>query len=180
MELKKIKKMNKKADLLSLLYIVVLIFVIGVVFVMSNNLNNRLFLKIEQNLNESKTLNESTAIPAIQKIRTKENVMWDYGFLGIFMGAIIALGLTAYSTRISPVFYWIYGIISLVVLMVAVILSNTWQKLAENPQTVDTITRFPITNFILGTYYPTIFTAILILFMVLLFGKTSDNSEGLV
>ena len=170
---------NKRGDIASILFIVIFLVFIGFVFIMVNNLNHRLLTQMETTLENSEQFQNSTAIETTAEIRSKDDRVWDYAFLGIFMGCIIALGMTAYSTRVSPVFYWIYGILGLAVLLAGTLLSNLWQSMAETPEMVESIARFPITDFILGTYYPTIITAILILVMILLFGKTPDNLEGI-
>ena len=108
---------------------------------------------------------------------SNQSKMWDYAFLGIFMGCMIAIGVSAYAVRISPIFYWVYGLMSLFVLAMGVLLSNAWQELAAEPEFAVTLTRFTIMNTMLGSWFPTIVTAIIILFMIVLFGK-SPGQEG--
>jgi len=106
--------------------------------------------------------------------------VWDYAFLGIFFGVLIALGLTAYAIRISPIFYWIYGLMSLFVLVTGVIVSNVWQEAVANPEFVTTLARFPITNAILGSYYPLVVVAIIMIAMIVIFGKPFGREEGYI
>jgi len=61
--------------------------------------------------------------------------------------------------------------LSLVGLVLAVIASNIWQEMAANPEFATTITRFPIMDAILGTYYPTFIIGVVVVVMILLFGK---------
>ena len=170
--------MNKRGDIASVFFIVVLLFIIGVVFVMTNNLNHRLLVKMEVVMNDSNTMNDSVAIERAEQIKQKDDSVWDYAFLGLFIGSLIALGMTAYATRFSIVFFWIYVILGIIVLVVGTMLSNFWQAMAENPEMTETIARFPITNTILGSYYPLVVTGILMFIMGLLFAKTPENLEG--
>lgn len=172
-------KKDKKGDIESIIFIVVMLFVIGVVFLLTNDLTHKLLTKMEGTLNSSESLNSTYTLDRVQTIRDKNDYVWDYGFLVLFMGSLLALGLTAYSSRISPVFFWFYVILCMVVLALGVILSNTWQELASNSAMAEVIVRFPITNFILGTYYPTIITGVIMFVIGLLFGKTPDNQEGM-
>ena len=87
------------------------------------------------------------------------------------MAYIILIGIFSYQTPINPIFFWISVILAMFWLFVGTLLSNLWQGIAEQPQLADTIARFPIMNAILGSYYPTIVTFILIIGMILLFGK---------
>lgn len=168
---------NKKGDFESMIYVVILIFIIGFIFIFVNRLNHQFSITTESIFNSSDQLKNSSAIPALQKIRNTEDNAWDYGFLAIYIGCILSLGVSAYSTRIHPIFYIIYGVLGLFVLVVGVMLSNAWQSAAENPEMTETITRFPITNFLLGSYAPLAITFMLVVFMVLLFGKTPDSEK---
>lgn len=170
--------MNNKGDFQSLLYIVIMIFVIGFIFIFVNRLNNQFSLTTEGIFNSTAEFQNSSAISAMEKIRTVDNSAWDYAFLAIYIGSIAALCVTAYSTRISAVFFWVYGLLSLGILAVGVMLSNAWQATAENVEMASTVARFPITNFILGSYAPLAVTVIIVIVMILLFGKTPDNNGG--
>jgi peptidoglycan/LPS O-acetylase OafA/YrhL len=163
--------MNKKGDFESIIYVVIIIFVIGVILFYMNHVSDQLYTNLDEYFNESDTYNDSVALEAVQDIHEVENEVWDYAFLALVMGYVLALLLSAFSTRITPVFYWIYGILSLVGLVLAVIASNIWQEMAANPEFAVTITRFPIMNAILGTYYPTFIMGVMVVVMILLFGK---------
>lgn len=167
--------MNKKGDFESLLYLVIMIFVLGFIFIFTNTLNSKLSIAEESIFNSSTDFQNSSAIPALQKIRTVDNYAWDYGFLALYIGSIAALAVSAYSTRISTIFYWVYGLLSLGVLAVGVMLSNTWQATVDNPQMTEAVSHFPITNFLLGTYAPIAVTAMIMVVMILLFGKTPEQ-----
>lgn len=58
-----------------------------------------------------------------------------------------------------------------------VMLSNIWQEAAADPEFAVTLTRFPITNAILGSYFPLIVTGIIVLAMLFIFGKP-PGQEG--
>ena len=167
--------MNKKGDFASIVFAVVTIFVIGVVFLLTSQLKGEIYSSLQSNLNES--FEDTEALTALAEIKETEQVIWDYAFMGIFLGMFMVLGLTAYSVRISPVFYWIYGLMCLTVLATGVIVSNIWQKLAAAPEFAVTITQFPMTNAVLGSYYPLITTVMIMLAMIFLFGKP-PGEEG--
>lgn len=163
---------NKRGDVASIIYVVMFLIVIGIVVFFLVDLNSELFTEIENALNNTAGLNGTEAVAQATEFKeTNQSRLWDYAFLGIFFGSLIAIGLSAYAVRISPAFYWIYGAISLFVLTMGVVLSNVWQDLATEPEFADTIANFPITNAMLGTYYPLIVTAIIVISMIILFGK---------
>lgn len=169
--------MNKRGDLASILFIIVALFVIGIVFFFVNHMNDKIFTEFESVLNETHSSNE-TSMQVLDSFQATNQNAFDYAFLGVFLGSLIALGLTAYAVRVSPVFFWIYGLMSLVFLIAGVVLSNVWQEATADPTFTTTLTRFPITNAILGTYYPMIVVAILLISMIIMFGKPGGQEEG--
>lgn len=168
--------MNKKADFESILYGIISIVVIGIIIFVASHMNLQIYNKLDNTYFNNTPRNDSQAALALDDIRDVEGSrIWDYGFLAVFIGVLITLGLTGYAVRISPVFYWIYAILSLIVLLVGVFMSNAWQEFSSNSEFSATITRFPITNSLLGTYYPTVATAVIVIVMILLFAKTDEG-----
>lgn len=165
---------NKKADIESLIYIVVFMFAIGIAFFLISNMNSKIFTELDTQLNESH-YNGTQAMTTLESIQTKNSTIWDYAFIGIFLGSILAIGLSAYAVRISPIFFWIYGILSMIVLALGVILSNTWQDFVADPDFATTLSQFPMTNAILGSYYPLATTALIIIMLGFLFGKPPEQ-----
>ncbi len=170
--------MNKKADIISIIYVVMFLFIIGIIFLTVSHLNNEIFMEINSSI--SPQVNHSTPVETMNTLIYSNTNAWDYAFLGIFLGSLIALGLTAYAIRISPVFYWVYGLMSIIVLVLGTILSNAWQDMSDAGELSTTITNFPITDALLGSYYPLIVTVIIILSMVILFGKPPGQQEGFI
>ena len=68
-------------------------------------------------------------------------------------------------------FYFIYGIVVLIGLFVGVALSNAWEVMVETPALAGTVARFPITDAILNNFYPIFITVVIIITMIMLFGK---------
>ena len=157
---------------------VMIIFIVGIIFFFISHLAAQIYEQIEETVTEPK-YNNSVADQVIgDLIDVETSRLWDYAFLFMFFGVFIVLAMTAFATRISAVFFWIYGIISLVVLALSAMLSNIWQEIAATPEFAVTIQRFPIMDTLLGTYYPTVMTGMIMFFMILLFGKTPEGQGG--
>jgi len=169
--------MNKKAQFQTTLLVVITIFIIGIILFFFNHLNNQLYSSLDKYLNESAEYNESEARSSVQRIQTVENSVWDYAFLAIFIGLLIQILMFSFATRANIAFYWLLVLIDIPILIVGVVLSNIWQELAINPEFAVTITRFPITNTLLGTYFPIALTVIFFFGAVILFGK-KPGGEG--
>jgi len=171
---------NKRADFESVVYVVIFLVVIGMAIFTINHLNVEIFTELETHINDSGYEDTEAMTQAGKFLDSNTSNAWDYGFLAIFFGSLMAIALSAYAIRISPVFYWVYGILSIFVLGLGTILSNIWQELAADPTFATTLTRFPIMNTLLGTYYPLMVTVIIVVMMGILFGKPSGQGEGFI
>lgn len=172
-----IKRLNRKGDFSTIIYLVAFLFIVAVVMLFTNKLNGEIFGELEDSLEDE--YNNTESINVLIDIKEKDSSgIWDYAFLGIFLGSLIAIGLSAWAIRISPVFFWIYGIMSLFVLGLGVVLSNVWQDMAADAEFASTISNFAITNMLLGSYYPLIVTGVIILTMGIMFGKPPEGGEA--
>ncbi len=171
---------NKRGQFESVLVAIVTLFIIGILLFFMNHLNNELYGSLDKYFNNSERYANSTAHTTVRDIQEVDNAIWDFAFLAIFVGFIIQMVLLSFATRVSLAFYWIFAIVGIVALLVGTILSNIWQEFAANPEFAVTITRFPITNTILGTYYPIFITGLLLIVIIAIFGKPpGSQTEGL-
>ncbi len=162
---------NKKAQFESKLLAIILIVIVGILLFFFSRVNTELYESLDEYFNESDSYNQSVAQDANLKILSVERSVWDYAFLAIFIGIIIQIILFSFATRINVAFFWLMVLLDIPILIVAVVLSNVWQEIAANPTFAETIVRFPITDAILGTYYPTAALFIIFIGSIVLFGK---------
>ena len=157
---------------------VVLIFITAVILIFTNHVNEKIYGELEEKFEADPSLNATTAHEALQTIHDIEKgSTWDWVFLAIFIGLNIQMLVLSFASRSNAAFFWIFVVLGLIILIIAVILSNTWQTLAENAEFSTTITRFPITNSLLGSKFPMIIMGITYLFMITLFGKFPGQQE---
>ncbi len=107
---------NKKGDIPSLILAVVLIFIVGILLIFFARLRDPLYTALDQYFNDTEdTLNSTEAQAALIKIAKVEQTIWDFAFLAIAFGIVIALIMTAFATRIHVAFFWIYVIVSMTI-----------------------------------------------------------------
>ena len=136
-----------------------------------NHLNEKVYTSLDEYMEDS-PYNQTEAHQATEDFQEIERShIWDYVFLAIFIGLMIQMLIFSFATKTNIAFFWIFILLGIVILIVGVVLSNIWQETASQSEFAETILRFPITNAILGTYYPTVIVAILFLGMIILFGK---------
>ena len=171
LSLKKREKMNKKGQIGTILIVVVTIFIVAILLFFLNHLNERIYTSFDDYFEDSE-FNNTEAHIALEKFQTLERSnMWDWVFLAVFIGLMIQMLVFSFATRINIAFFWIFILVGIVILIVGVMLSNIWQEISTTAEFADTILRFPITDAILGTYFPTVVVAFLFLGMIVLFGK---------
>ena len=164
-------KKNKRGQFESVLLAIISIFVVGIILFFFNHLNNKLYSSFDDYFNTSESLNNSEAHQTVLKIQSVENSVWDYAFLAIFIGLMLNLVIFSFATRISIAFYWIFAVLGIIIFITGLMMSNIWQEMVSNPEFAGTVARFPITNTLLGTYFPTLIVFVLMIFMIVLFGK---------
>lgn len=169
---------NKKGQFMSVLIAVVTIFVVAMILIFMNHVNEKLYGALEENFEDNADLNATEADQTLEKLHDIEQTnIWDWAFLAIFIGLMIQMLIFSFASKTNVAFFWIFVILGIIILIVGVVLSNTWQKLAENSEFADTILRFPITNTILGSGYPMIVVGIIFLTMIVLFGKFPGGEQ---
>lgn len=169
-------KMNNKGDILSIFFAIAVIAAIGIFLLFYTHIFSGFYSRLNTVIADNPNLDETGEVAeTIDDINTVDTNAWDYAFLGIFISYVILIGIFSFSTRISPVFFWIAAIMSMIGLFMGVIFSNIWQEMSSNPEFVTTLTYFPLTDKLLGDYYPTAITFIIVLGLILLFGKPSEG-----
>ena len=122
----------------------------------------------------SETFNQSTqAIEAMEAVEDA-NELWDYVILVIFIGFALAMVILGYFIDVNSVFLPFFIIVLLVGLLVAGVLSYSWDRIADSAIfTAIKTGSFPITNHLmsnLALYY----TIIGVLAMVVTYAKTRN------
>lgn len=169
---------NKKGQLVSIILVVITLFVIGIILFFFNHLNKQVYDSLDKYFEENPDLNNTEAHQATEDLQGIEGSrIWDYAFLAVFFGMMIQMLIFSFASRTNVAFFWLFVISGILILIIAVALSNIWQEMAANPEFATTLTRFTITNTILGTYYPTIITGVMFLGLIILFGKFPGQQE---
>lgn len=176
--MRRIKINQKKGQFSSVILAVVTLFIIGILLFFFNHMNEQMYGSLNDYLEGDPNFNNTEAQQVAEELQgIEQSRIWDYAFLAIFIGIIIQMVILSFATRINVAFFWIFVLLGIIVLIVGTVLSNVWQELSTDPEFATTITRFTITNTVLGTYYPTIVTGIIFIMLLFLFGKFPGGNE---
>lgn len=165
--------MNKRGDVQSIIFAIAIISTIGFLLFFFSLVFDKVYESLEDELSDNPNINATVAVEALGNIRGVEQSAWDYAFLAIAVFYVIAVGVFGFTQRTSPVFFWISVILSILGLFIGVALGSVWQEMAAStdPTMVAAVARFPIMDTLLGTYYPTFATFIILVGLVTLYGK---------
>ncbi len=166
--------LNRKGDATDILLFLVIIFFLAVSFIVVIFAN----VKIQQVISDS-DLNDSSAsediLEAFDIINTKTV---QNGFVLMFAILIIGMLVSAFLIRVHPIFFFFYIITAGFGIFLAVILSNIYQRVIENPQLATVAVQQGMINYVMQNII-----AILIgawaLSMIILFGKLFAGGGGL-
>ena len=169
---------NKRGQIESIILLVITIVIIGIIVFFANHVNRQIYSSLNDKFQEDAEYNNTEVQQVTQKLEDVETSnIWDWVFFAIFIGLNIQMIIFSFASKQSLVFFWLFVIIGIVVLMLAIVLSNIWQSIAVNPEFAVTITRFPIMNLVLGSYFPVIITGVFYLALIVLFGKFPGQEE---
>ncbi len=148
-----------------------MIFIVGIILLFFNRLNENLYSELDEYFEKSDRNQSEAHLATKSLLEIERSNIWDWVFLAIFIGLMMQMLIFSFASRTNIAFFWIFVLLGLIILIIGVVLSNVWQEFAEVSTFSETILRFPITNTLLGTYFPMAIVAILFLGMIVMFGK---------
>ncbi len=171
--------MNKKGtDIPSILFTIITIFAIGIMIVFISFLALTIYEKLNTVLNDNPDIASDFSNETLTKVIAFEQDQWDYFFLAIVIAYVISMTVLSFTTPTNPWLFAIFVVFSSIGLFIGVVLSNTWQAFAATDILAPTIERFPITDLLLGNFYPLFVTMMIVLVMIMLFGKRFVGNLG--
>lgn len=165
--------MNKAGSARDVILIIVVVFVMGIAAFIMNYMGNT---AITQMVN-TPAINESTEAVTALNSATDVNNRFDYIVFGCFIGFVLAMMITGWLVGGHPIFMFIYFIFVIIAVVVAVVLSNTWEMVSTSSVFGTTIANFTITNHLL-TNMPIYAAVIGILGLIVMFAKPFIAGEG--
>jgi hypothetical protein len=101
----------------------------------------------------------------------------DYIFLAVFIGLVISLMASAWFIDAHPIFMAVFIVIIVFGVMMATVLSNTWEIVTSNTVFETNLASYPISNYIILNL-PYFLAVIGALGLVVTFGKPRNTFGG--
>jgi len=163
------KNLNKKGSVQDIFFVIVILFIMAIIPLFLHFTINEIFTDFHNELNKS---NLSTVEIDKTFERTRSvNDMFDYIFLFLSFGLIVAIIITSYLVNVHPVFFPIFVILLALAVVISVALSNAYMEIEQVAALNSTMTKFRITSNIMENL-PILTTLIGAIALVVLYSKT--------
>lgn len=162
---------NKKGSVTDVFIIGAAIFILAITILLGSYLYNRVATEMLPHINSS-----TAATNAINAM-TNTLPTFDYFFLAVFIGLVLAMIISGFMIETHPVFTFVFFIMMVLATIVAVPISNSYEAFANDPIFASTAANFAITNLIL-TKLPLITLVIGILMIIVIYGKSQFEGGG--
>lgn len=170
---------NKRGDVTTILFILVFLFIASMGSLIFHYTWSKLGDAVQPAFNSS-TANVSNASGKINIVMEKTTAatnMLDYVFLVIFIGSTIGIIVTSFLIQTHPAFFIFFIIVMSITVILAVVFSNTYETLEEKSIFNETISKFPMTSFIMDNL-PVWIIAMTGVSILVIFAKSRYKEES--
>jgi len=167
------KQMNKNGSIEDSIFIIILLFITALFFLFAFILNNAISTAAAPAF-ENVSAGSSIGLTIVDSIF--DNTI-NYVYLAVFFGLIISLIITSFLTPTHPIFYVFAILIFFVLVIVAVVLSNTYEMITASSTFTSAVSHLPIMNYIMLNL-PLIAVVIGILAAIIIFSRAGNPQGG--
>lgn len=161
---------NKKADLSEGILFVVIIFFLAVSFLVVGYANSLI-----QDVIQTTVLNQSDASDSIiDGLNYINTTGINNAYIFLFVGMIIAMMLSSFLVRVHPAFLFLYIITTAIAGLLAILLTNAWDKIITNNILASQLTNYPAMTWIMSNSLKITLGAV-ILSIIILFAKPQES-----
>lgn len=108
---------------------------------------------------------------------TAAYLVFDYGYLGLFVGLVLFILFSASQVRTHP----LYLVVSICLLVLFLIITpqftNAYEKFVSDSHIATTVISYPIIDYIMDNL-PTLITIIGFVVLIILYGKSGNGGAG--
>lgn len=162
------RKMGKKGGVIDVIFIVIVMFVVAIGFVFLSTVWQKLEPRMLDLVSSDANANASIGYTTVLA-NSLDNI-----FLVFFVFMVIAVIILAFQVEFHPIFYFLFIIVMAFGLMLAVIFSNTYEKIIDRSQVNASL--FGTQNYIMANL-PGIFLIIGILAILAIYIKTKTSTS---
>ena len=169
------KPMDKKGSVQDVFLIIIMLLVFAIFFVIMMIVQSHIDAAASPAF-ENVSAGSSIGITTVSSIF---NNSLNYMYLAVFFALIIGTLIMAYMTPTHPIFYLLAIILFVGLMIISVVISNTWQSFANaSPEIYNTVTgHLTFADYILNNL-PIVSLVIGVLVAIVLFARSGSGNTG--
>jgi hypothetical protein len=155
----KYKRGQASIGLFEIILVVAVLFIIGVAWVVSNNIGGEIMGDI---LDSSDFLTTNESRTAVQDLETRTPSFFNGAFALFFIGFFFLGAVSSWYAPTNPVFFVVVFLMIIIVLVVPVLLADSWDEISDDFGGSDIgFMDFVLSNYVLVGVVFTLFTLII-------------------
>jgi len=159
---------NKKADLTSIIIIVCILFIFSLIAIFGGYV----ILEVSKEIKTIPEFQNNTVETTVNFIQDNANNFLDFFIFILFIGLVIGLIIFSSTIEISPVYIGVFIMLMIIVIFLAGIFANMFSEIIEDEEISNSANQFKLTKFVLGSNFPIIILGVIIITLVILYGKS--------
>lgn len=138
---------------------------------------NKVFQDISDELKQRPEFSNNT-IDTIDTAQTSAPKLLDFFIFFTLIAFFIGLIIASIYIDVNPAVIIVFIIAMVIAVLLSGQVSNVFDEFASQDQLVDSVSQFPMTSMILGSYFPVIILVVGMIVIVILYGKTRRQGLG--
>lgn len=138
--------MNKKASVRDVILMVVILFMLAIGFLMFHYASNEVVDKMQDTSALSSVGVANKTLDVAKDVSDK----FDWIVVVAYIGFILAMVITAFMLETHPIFFTLYVFILIIAVVLAAIMGHMWYQASSVSTFTTTLTKFPMTDFLMG------------------------------
>jgi hypothetical protein len=167
---------NKKGDISSLIFIIVIVLALALFSIFISYFANQLTTNLKETAAEA-GVTDIRVNETMDSMQTNVTDMFDYLWFAIFIGLVIAMIIFSFLVPTHPIFFPIFVIVWVISIVISGPVANIWLNATVNTALNQTAASYGMMNYIMS-HLPWFIGVIGALMLVVLYAKRKHDMEG--
>lgn len=140
------KKLNKRGSARDVILLVVILLVLGLGFLLFHKVANDVVDKMQ----DTEIISDSPIANSTLTTAGELTDHMDWLFVVVYVGFLIGLIISGFLVETHPIFFIVYVILFIIAIFLSAMVGNIWYLTSTSSAFTTTVTKFSITDFMMG------------------------------
>ena len=165
--------MNKRGDFTTIIILVAIMLGLAI----GSIIFSKVFVDITEELKAVPEFSNKS-VETIETAQTQAPKLLDFFVFFVLIAFFIGLIIASIYIDINPAVMIVFIVALVIAVLLAGQISNVFDEFATHPELTSTVSEFPMTSMILGSYFPIIILVVGMVVIVILYGKSRRQGLG--